>query len=393
LHIELEGGNPLPPLGVLQEPLQSAICNLQSTIYNGNGGMVEYGNKGNLSERRLPPAAGNGQKDRRGREGVTLIELLMAVAILGVIATVVAMTLNVGVESWRTGTALADEAHHADAVMEQVVMALRSAYYPEAKDPTYEYGFTHEDGGEAPDAEDVIGWVKIGNSLIGEDVPWAGASHRVELFLKTDDSDEGPGLYVKAWQLVGQAEDFDPEEDVTALLISDQIVSFDCRMKDPDYKETVGEPYEWLDEWTASNRIPTHVMISIAVKPQKEKEEPLQYVRCVEMPMAAMSWNPMQTGSSTKTTTGAGGSGGATGGGGAGGGGTSGGGVNINRGSTGGSGRSGGGTGTRGTRDGTSRNGGFPQGGGRTRDGNSGRGTGGGGAGRPLEIRNIRGGK
>lgn len=328
------------------------------------------------------------------REGVTLIELLLAVAILGVIATVVAMTLNVGVESWRTGTALADESHHADAVMEQIVMALRSAYYPETKDPTYEYGFTHEDEGEAPDAEDVIGWVKIGNSLIGEDVPWAGASHRVELFLKTDDSDEGPGLYVKAWQLVGQAEDFDPVEDVKPLLISDQIISFDCRMKDPDYKVTSGEPYEWLDEWTASNKIPTHVLISIAVKPQKEKEEPLQYVRCVEMPMAAMSWNPVQT-SSAKTTGKTGiGAGGTTGGGtGAGGTGRSG---------TTGGGNPGSGSGTsRGTnrggregRDSGITGGSLGTGGASRRGrGTSGGSSGGGNNDGSLNIRNIRGGK
>lgn len=227
------------------------------------------------------------------REGVTLIELLLAVSILSVLSITVMAVLNVGIESWTTGTALADESHNAEAVMEQVVMSLRSAFYPEATEPSYEYGFMHKDGGETPDAEDVISWVKVGNSLIGEDTPWAGAAHRVELFI----GDEGgePGLYVKAWQLVGQDEEFDPEEDVEPLLISDQVISFDCRMKDPEKKEAIGEPYEWLDEWTPSNRIPTHVMISIAMKPQKDKENPMEYTRLVEIPMAAMSWNPVQT--------------------------------------------------------------------------------------------------
>lgn len=231
-----------------------------------------------------------------GRSGVTLIELLMTTAIMAVIALVVTMTMNVGVESWRTGTAIADESHHADAVMEQIVMALRSAYYPEGKGPDYAYGFQFYDDGESPDAKDVISWVKIGQSLIGEDVPWAGAAHRVELFVQDDGSGDGSGLYVKAWQLVGQAEDFDPAEDVQPLLLSDQVISLDCRMKDPDKVEVAGEPYEWIDEWTASNRIPTHVLVSIAVKPQNKREEPLEYTRCVHIPMAAMSWNPIQTG-------------------------------------------------------------------------------------------------
>jgi prepilin-type N-terminal cleavage/methylation domain-containing protein len=228
--------------------------------------------------------------------GVTLIELMMSVAILGVLTLIVMTVFSVGVESWMTGTALAEESHNADAVMEQVIMALKSAYYPEASEPSYEYGFMHEDGGESPRAEDKISWVKVGNSLIGEDTPWAGAAHRVELFIGNGSTGEEHGLYVKAWQLVGQDDEFDPEKDVEPLLISDQVASFDCLMKDPSKKESLGEPYEWIDEWSESNKLPTHVMITIAMKPLKEKDEPMEYVRCLEIPMADMSWNPMRTG-------------------------------------------------------------------------------------------------
>lgn len=239
--------------------------------------------------------AGKARKGVLARAGVTLVELMLAVAILAVVSVTVMAVFNVGVESWMTGTALADESHNADAVMEQVVMALRSAYYPEGTAPTYEYGFQHADGGDAPKAGDRISWVKVGNSLVGEDTPWAGTAHRVELYVD-DVGADGPGLYVKAWQLVGQAEDFDPEEDVVPLLISDKVISLDCRMKDPDKAVVAGEPYEWTDEWTASNRIPTQVLVSIAIKPTREREDPMEYVRCVDMPMAAMSWNVFQAG-------------------------------------------------------------------------------------------------
>ena len=225
--------------------------------------------------------------------GVTLIELMLAMAILGTLSVVISMIFNVGVETWRAGTTLADEARNADAIMEQVSMALRSAYYPETRSPTYEYGFQHIDGGESPKAEDSISWIKIGNSLIGEDVPWAGAAHRVEL--RMGDEEAGPGLYVKAWQLAGLDDEFDPEEDATPLLLSDQVVSFDVQMRDPDYAENVGEPYEWLDEWTPSNRIPTHILVTIAVKPPTEKGDPLIYTRMLDIPMSSLSWNPLQT--------------------------------------------------------------------------------------------------
>ena len=226
----------------------------------------------------------------RRHSGFTLIEVLLAVAILGVVAGVVATTLSTAVEVWRQSKIVADRAPHGDAVMEQVVQALRSAYYPEGTKPSYEYGFSIEDdGNESPNAHDKISWVKIGNSLIGEDTPWAGTAHRVELFV--DDSNGEQGIYVKAWQLVGIDDDFDPEEDVEPVLLSDEVVSLNCRMIDPDKTLEPLDEIEWLDEWAQSNRIPTKVELTIAIQQKGSREEPTEYIRTIEIPMAAMSWD------------------------------------------------------------------------------------------------------
>ncbi|MBO7299200.1 MAG: prepilin-type N-terminal cleavage/methylation domain-containing protein [Kiritimatiellae bacterium] len=224
------------------------------------------------------------------RKGFTLIEVLLAVAILGVVAGVVATTLSTAVEVWRQSKIIADRNHHGDAVMEQVVQAIRSAYYPEGTEPSYEYGFSIEDdGNDSPKAEDKISWVKIGNSLIGEDVPWAGSAHRVELFV--DNSSGEQGIYVKAWQLVGLDDDFDPEEDVEPVLLSDEVVSLNCRMIDPQKTLEPFDEIEWLDEWAESNRIPTKVEITIAIQQKGSTEEPTEYIRTIDIPMAKLSWN------------------------------------------------------------------------------------------------------
>ncbi len=223
-------------------------------------------------------------------KGFTLVEVLLSVAILGLVAALVATTFSTAVEVWRQSKIVADRTHHGDAVMEQVVMSLRSAYYPEGNEPSYEYGFSIEDdGNESPNAQDKISWVKIGNSLIGEDTPWAGTAHRVELFV--DDSNGEQGIYVKAWQLVGIDDDFDPEEDVEPVLLSDEVVSLNCRMIDPDKTLEPLEEIEWLDEWAQSNRIPTKVEITIAIQQKGSTEEPTEYVRTIDIPMASLSWN------------------------------------------------------------------------------------------------------
>lgn len=232
------------------------------------------------------------------RRGLTLVELLLAIAILGVIAGVVAATFHTAVAAWRAGTSAADAMHHADAALEQVYMALRSAYYPETRVPLDKYGFSHgDDGSDQPRARDTISWVKLGNALIGEDAPYAGVPHRVELSLLEDDGPQGPGLYVRAWRLDGQPEDFDAAEDVSPVLLSAAVVGFNCQMMDPDAKPmTYSDPIEWIDEWPQTNRIPQAVQISLAIAPSDPRAEPLVIERFVGIPMAELSWNPIVTG-------------------------------------------------------------------------------------------------
>ncbi len=228
----------------------------------------------------------------------TLVEMILAMAILSVVSVTVAIVMRVGVDNWRAATDLLDEGLEGEAVMEQIAMALRSAYYPANGEPTYEYGFQHEDDGEEETAKDVFSWVKIGASLIGEDVSWAGGAHRVKLYVGDDGEEDGPGLYAAAWQLVGQDDEFDEDEDVVPVLLSDRVTALDCRMRDPQKATEVGEPYEWIDEWTESNRIPTHVLITLTLQPARKGAEPDILRRMVEIPLSEVSWNPGKVGGS-----------------------------------------------------------------------------------------------
>lgn len=230
------------------------------------------------------------------RRAFTLIEMILAVAILSVVAVTVSLVMRVGVESWRASTDLLDEGLEGEAVMEQIAMALRSAYYPANGEPTYEYGFQHDDDGDEDTAKDVFSWVKIGSSLIGEDVSWAGSAHRVKLYVGDDGEEDGPGLYAAAWQLVGQDDEFDEDEDVVPVLLSDRVIALDCRMRDPQKATEVGDPYEWIDEWTESNRIPTHVLVTLTLQPARKGADPDILRRMVEIPLSEVSWNPGKVG-------------------------------------------------------------------------------------------------
>jgi prepilin-type N-terminal cleavage/methylation domain-containing protein len=240
-------------------------------------------------------------RSTRGRGGFTLVEMLLSVSILAMVTTVAAMTLYAASKAWSRGTSMTDGLHHGDYVMEQLVMALRSAYYPDQgnggtaaspraggarvgkkpSDPS-QYGFYHEDSGDGPGARDVISWVKIGGALVGGR-RYAETPHRVEFSVL--EGEAGPEAMVKAWQAALLDEDFD-SEDIDPVAISTHVLGFDCQVSS-EYDEETGE-IEWEDEWEDTNSIPLFVQVTLYVTGPSE-DEPMELVRLVELPCGPLA--------------------------------------------------------------------------------------------------------
>jgi prepilin-type N-terminal cleavage/methylation domain-containing protein len=221
------------------------------------------------------------------RRGFTLLELLLAVTILAVAMTVAFATFGVVTTAWRKGTRLADEIHHGDFVMEQLVMALRSATYPDAKAMSPPHGFRMEDNGDDAESSDVISWVKQGGALVGHDEALAGGPHRVVFQVADDDETEDRVVRIKAWRLEGQPEDFDPEEDVEPVVISRRVRGFNCRTA---FEKDADEGIDWLDEWEDTNRLPVYVEIALYMEPLDAGEDPVEIKRALTIPTAPLSW-------------------------------------------------------------------------------------------------------
>ncbi len=226
------------------------------------------------------------QEGASRRWGFTLLEILLAVTILSLVASVTFMTFSAATSAWQKGTKLADSLHHGDYVMQQLVLGLRSAYYPDSGGKAApEYGFWHEDNGEGASAEDEICWVKLGGAMVGSDAAFAETPHRVR-FLLGEDEDGDSAAGVVAWRLQGQPEDFDPEE-IETVFLSKRVVGFDCRtawQMDED-----GE-IDWLDEWEDTNKIPTIVEVSLYVEPTEEGADPVVMKRIIGLRVGALAW-------------------------------------------------------------------------------------------------------
>lgn len=226
------------------------------------------------------------------RSGMTLVEILLAMGLLALVTTTTYMCFSTALRAWRTGTSLAERFHHADVLMEQLSMGLRSAYYPDTGAIEARYGLQHEDDGDGPTARDRLRWVKIGSALIGSDETIAGVPHRVEVSVGEDADNPGdPGFQVKAWRIDAQRDDLDPALHVPSTMLSRKVIGFDCRFKDPEAPE---DELEWIPAWEEpyTNRLPYLVELTLTLSPVREDGEPVEVRRVVELPLADLSWNP-----------------------------------------------------------------------------------------------------
>lgn len=220
---------------------------------------------------------------RRTRSGFTLLELMLAVTILSAVTVVMYMALSVIAGAWQRTVVMVDNMNHGDYVTEQLIMGLRSAYYPQVG-VNPQYGFVHKDNGDGAVADDSISWVKIGSSIVGRNCPFAGSPHRIEVSMAEDEKGHR-GIAYKAWRLQGQPEDFDPE-NLEVEVFSRRVIGFNVRTA----TRKNGDEIDWQDEWTETNRIPMAIEITIYMDPQVEGGEQVEIKRICPIPCAYLSW-------------------------------------------------------------------------------------------------------
>ena len=272
------------------------------------------------------------------KRGFTMLEILLAIMILAIMTIISTLVFHTIVRNWTIATEMADNMQRVDYVTEQVVYALRSAYFPTSGEPTNADGFMLLDHNENnnPDESDVISWTKLGPAIVGRNSRFAHSPHRVTLFVRSErDADEEHPAGLIA-QVIGEdkfrPDDFDEddEDNWDWFLLGSQVQGFNCRVLDKNEPFSHGMA-NWQDVWDTSNSIPRRVQLTFWMKPVEEDKDPYPVVRVLEIPLWDISQNPLKTdekkkkgdgdkkGGKSGGKGGAGGSSGGAGGGGAGG--------------------------------------------------------------------------
>ena len=212
------------------------------------------------------------------RRAFTMIEMLLATMLVGVLTTLSILTFQAVSHGWQASTDYLDKMQRTDYALNQLIIALRSAYWPEEGDSgssksseatkgggnkgesRNQYGFydPYKREGNRPNDSDIIEWTKKGSALIGSENAMADSVHRVRVMIleegDTEDGDDDKfetfkfrerikktGLYARAFVdpgLASTSEEKDAREYYPQpTLIADGVVGFRCRtIKEPPSK-------------------------------------------------------------------------------------------------------------------------------------------------------------
>ena len=261
------------------------------------------------------------------RRAFTMIELLLATILLGVVTALSALTFQAVSRGWQVSADYMDKMQRTDYALNQVISGLRSMYYPHDGKQDDRYGFQLEDNGDgdSPRNSDVITWSKTGPAIVGTKNAIADTVHRVQVMvLEEGDSNyqepiQKTGLYARLCgdaALIPKTGEGDGTTDDTdysfanmdlyqPLLIADGVVGFNCRVlkKKEDSeggagKEGENDKQQFEDEFAESNSVPYKVELTFQIEKADDtfrsqtKRAPM--VRIVRIPIHEQSLDGVQ---------------------------------------------------------------------------------------------------
>ena len=252
------------------------------------------------------------------RRAFTMIEMLLATMLVGVLTTLSILTFQSVTRGWQVSTDYMDKMQRTDYALHQVIAGLRSTYYPHDGKQDDRYGFVLADNGDGSDPRrsDVIEWSKTGPAIVGTKNAIADTVHRVQVMVLEEGNNDyetkiqKTGLYAR---LCGDAAlipkddgdetdySFANDELYQPLLIADGVVGMNCRVLKT--QEDAGEGSarnagendreKFEDEFAESNAVPYKVELTFFIeKPDasfRSQTSRAPMVRIVRIPVHEQS--------------------------------------------------------------------------------------------------------
>ena len=203
----------------------------------------------------------------------------MVAMVLLTIAMSIAFQAFAGtLRAWKRGTEVMEGITHGDFAMNQLVSALNSTIYFNNPRKTYAFKIEKSSNGGLP--TDWISFVTASGAFMPHSSPFSSGPHRIELFIDDDDYGD-PALFALAMPAIAtdDEEEFADEYDAEPILVSRAVQGLEIMIWDE-------EDEAWTEKWEKENAIPERVLLAVFVASENEDEEPIEFVRVVEIPVS-----------------------------------------------------------------------------------------------------------
>jgi prepilin-type N-terminal cleavage/methylation domain-containing protein len=209
-------------------------------------------------------------------DGFTLLEILVAMVILTIAMAISYQAFSGTIRAMKRGTEVMDGIKYGDFAMTQLVSALNSMIYFNNQRKTYAFTIERSNVNNMP--ADMISFVTASGAMMPAHSPFTEGPHRVKIFV--DEDYEGPGLFVLAMPAIADPDEFEDEYDPDPILVTRAIQGLEVLFWDE-------ETEEWEEEWEPENSVPERILVTVYVVSADEDEEPIEFSRVLDIPVAA----------------------------------------------------------------------------------------------------------
>ena len=207
---------------------------------------------------------------RRRYSGFTLLEVILAVTILGLVISAITATWHAGLSGWKRSSSISDSFQRERIVMGTLEALTKSIIYAPSQDALYDINFEHDQ-----QAGDSVSFVTGSDILLPPAESIAAGLRRVTIALQRD-SRHRPFLGIANAPALAPSED--APESVWHVLSAD-VCGFGVRFRDP-------RDGSMVDKWDESNLVPSAIEYTIGFGANDGRTPPVVVTRTVELPIA-----------------------------------------------------------------------------------------------------------
>lgn len=224
---------------------------------------------------------------RSRSRGFTLLEVMLAVTLLGLVIGALTATWHAGLDGWRRTAGISDNFQRERIVMGTLANLTKSIVYARSADALYDINFEHN-----AQTGDSVSFVTGSDLLLPQSESSAAGLRRVTIAMQHDGRN-------RPYLGIANAAALEPTENAPGLVwhaLSADVCGLGIRFRDP-------RDGSMVDKWDESNLLPAAIEYTIGFGANDGRTPPVVVTRTIELPIAAYALQQLgQTMSQSDTT-------------------------------------------------------------------------------------------